>query len=88
MVLPSGPKVRWSVVSVCADRAQRCDEHHSLASGEAAQDAELGNARLAGARRQRHNEVVGLVDGAGGGLGLRRPQVDFRLRSTLQQRDA
>ena len=61
------------------ERAQRRDEDHPLAAGQAAQDAQLGDARLAGAGGQRDHQVVGLVDGAGRRLDLRRPKVDFRL---------
>jgi hypothetical protein len=53
----------------------------------ASQNAQLGNARLAGACRQGNHQMVGLIDGAGRGLDLRRRKVDLRSRTPLKQCD-
>ena len=68
-------------------RTQRRDEDDALAAGQAAQDAQLGDARLAGAGRQRDHQIVGLIDRAGRRFDLRWPQVDLGFRAPLQQCD-
>ena len=47
----------------------------------------FGDAGLAGARRQRDDEIVGLVDGARRRLDLRRPQIDLGPRAAREQGD-
>lgn len=65
--------------------AKRRDDQDAAADRQGHQRRNLRHARLAGAGRQRDDEIVGQIAGAFCRLALRRPKLDFGILAGIER---